>query len=72
MRKVRERLCLIVSGEGGEVGMGGRGLKLSSVGLLLLQAICVCVCVCVEEREGQMRRYELQLRGHYFLYFSEA
>lgn len=35
--------------EGGEVGMRGvrgRGLKLSSVGLLLLQAIFVCVCVC--------------------------
>ena len=48
MRKVRVRLCLIVcGGDGGEVGIGRRGLKLSSVGLLLLQAIFVCVCVLV-------------------------
>ena len=74
MRKVRERLCLIVCGRGVR-GMRRRGLKLSSVGLLLLQAIfvcvcvCLCVCVCVYERGGEMRRYEIQLRGHYFFFF---
>ena len=84
MRKVRERLCLIVcvcvggGVLGGDEGMVGRGPELSSVGLLLLQAIFVCVCVYVlgggererergRERERVMRRYEIQLRGHYFL-----
>lgn len=73
MRKVRERLCLIVCGGGGGVevvmwGWGRRGSKLSSVGLLLLQAIFVCVCVCVCEREGDVRRYEIQLRGSLLLF----
>lgn len=61
MRKVRERLCLIVcgGGDGGGVevvmwGWGRRGPKLSSVGLLLLQAIFVCVCVFVFVREKEM------------------
>lgn len=78
MRKVRERLCLIVcgGGVGGDEGMVGRGPELSSVGLLLLQPIFMCVCVYVSgggerkrkrERERAMRRYEIQLRCHYFL-----
>lgn len=44
---------------GGDEGMVGRGPELSSVGLLLLQAIFVCVCVYVlggEARERQRER----------------
>lgn len=65
----------------GMVGWKGGGRNCRLWGLLLLQAIFVCVCVYVlwEERqleresergrgrERVMRRYEIQLRGHYFL-----
>lgn len=78
MRKVRVRLCLIVycggdgRRDGGKVRIGRRGPKLSSVGLLLLQAIFLCVCMCVfvyVSSAGEMRRYEIQLWGYYFFLF---
>lgn len=62
--------------------MEGRGPKLSSVGLIIIAGnLCVCLCVCVvgretvrervrereRGRERVMRRYEIQLQGHYFL-----
>lgn len=60
MRKVRERLCLIVCGGGwlgGDGGMEGRGPKLSSVGLIIIAGnLCVCLCVCVVGRETVRER----------------
>lgn len=82
MRKVRDRLCLIVcvvggrqSGGDGGGRVGGVKLWLSSAGVIIIAGnlcarahLCACVFLCARVREGvEMSRYEIQPRGHYFL-----
>lgn len=49
--------------------MGKEGVEAVVCRVIIIAGnLCVCVCVCVCEREGDVRRYEIQLRGSLLLF----